>query len=151
MDFRRWSRSSAAQLGAFPSFDFGFLDTKLAGVVGKREASRYFFIPLLFVGLFFKWDISVSGVVIAEAPKVGQIVAEIDEIETRDPVSIYLLLVNQLVPEQRGWDFGGSGLEENRSSYNHSVVTPHERQLENPVSVSDAANLSRWQRHRCDI
>jgi len=64
----------------------------LAGVVGKREASRYFFIPLLFVGLFFKWDISVGGVVIAEAPKVGQIVAEIDEIETRDPVSIYLLL-----------------------------------------------------------
>jgi hypothetical protein len=65
--------------------------------------------------------------VIAEAPKVGEIVAKIDEIETHDPVSIDLFLVNQLVPEQRSWDFGRSVLEENRSSYDHSVVTAHER------------------------
>jgi hypothetical protein len=99
----------------------------LAEVVRQGQSLEHLFIPLPFVGLLFKWDIPVGGVVIAEAPKVGKIVAKIDEIETHDTLSIDLFLVNQLVPEQRSWDFGPSVLEENRSSCDHSAVTAHER------------------------
>jgi hypothetical protein len=98
-----------------------------------------------FVSFHFKGNIPVGGVVIAQVPEVGQVVAEIDEIETRDPVSIYLLLVNQFVPEQCRWDFGLTALEENRSSYYHSAVTSQQWQFEDPVSVSDATTLARSQ------
>jgi hypothetical protein len=43
--------------------------------------------------------------VIAQAPEVRQVVAEIDEIETGYAVAIYLSLVNELVPEQCRCDF----------------------------------------------
>jgi hypothetical protein len=56
--------------------------------------------PFAFVRFHFEWNIPVCGIVIAQAPEIGQVVPEIDEIKSRHPMSIYLLLVNQLVPEQ---------------------------------------------------
>jgi hypothetical protein len=108
-----------------------------------RRLRRVSLFSFPFVSFLFKGNIPVGGVVIPQAPEVGQVIAEIDEIETRDPISIYLLLMNQFVPEQCRWDFRLTALEENRSSYYHSVVTSQERQLEDPVSVSDASNLAR--------
>jgi hypothetical protein len=118
---------------------------KSVGREGQSDPVSLF--PFPFVSFLFKRNIPIGGVVIAQAPEVGQVVTEIDEIEARDPVSIYLLLVNQLVPEQCRWDFRLTVLEENRSSDYHSMVTSQEWQLENPVSVSDASNLARSQHH----
>jgi hypothetical protein len=56
---------------------------------------------LAFESFFFERNIAVGGVVIAQAPKVRKIVAEIDQIETRDPVPIDLLLVNEFMPKER--------------------------------------------------
>ena len=75
------------------------LDTSPGACKGTLRSVSLFPFPL--VGFSFKWNISIGGVVIAQAAQVSQVVAEIDEIETRDPVSIYLLLMYQLVPEQR--------------------------------------------------
>jgi hypothetical protein len=56
--------------------------------------------PLPFVRFFFKRNVSIGGVVITKTPQVGQVIVQINEIETRDTDSIYLLQVDQLMLEQ---------------------------------------------------
>ena len=50
--------------------------------------------PFQLASLPFKSYMPIGSIVIAQAPKVGQVVAKIDEIETGNSVSIYLLQVS---------------------------------------------------------
>jgi hypothetical protein len=57
----------------------------------QRLWVSYLLEPFQFAGLSFKSYMTIGGIVIAHAPKVGQVVTKIDEIETENSVSIYLL------------------------------------------------------------
>jgi hypothetical protein len=50
--------------------------------------------PFQLASLPFKSYMPIGSIVIAQAPKVGQVVAKIDEIETGNSASIYLLHVS---------------------------------------------------------
>jgi hypothetical protein len=50
--------------------------------------------PFQLASLPFKSYMPIGSIVIALAPKVGQVLGEIDEIETGNSVSIYLLHVS---------------------------------------------------------
>jgi len=51
----------------------------------------YLLEPFRFASFSFKSYMTIGGIVIAHAPKVGQVVTKIDEIETENSVSIYLI------------------------------------------------------------
>lgn len=50
--------------------------------------------------LFFKSDVPISSLVVSQVPEIGYVIAEIDEIEFYDTVSVYLVDVSKLMLEQ---------------------------------------------------
>jgi hypothetical protein len=70
--------------------------------VYRRVGGRRFIAcrPSKFASFCLKTDVPISSVAVSQMPEIRYVIAEIDEIEFYDTVSVYLVEVRKLMLEQ---------------------------------------------------